>query len=299
MNLKSLEYFVEVSKDLNMTSAAQRLYISQQALSLQIQKLENYYGVALFERQPKLQLTYAGERLLKSARKILQEDLDLRNTLSDISLQMVLPEFSKKWPNISFQLIERPIATMLEMINNRELDVAVGAPSKAEIQHYSEKLEFTFLIDEPTYLICSDQLLERYYGDEAEAIKAKCANGTDLKDFSKLPFILHQPPMMLRKTADDCFHRAGFKPKIYLEAANSDLNVSLYPCHQGAFFCRKAKLPTLTNLFPDCNIFPVKHNDEEYKLPIYMMRRKNPKPPVHCLEFEELMKEAWRIIDSY
>lgn len=54
MNLKSLEYFIEVANDLNITSAAQRLYISQQALSAQIQKLEQYYGVTLFERQPKM-----------------------------------------------------------------------------------------------------------------------------------------------------------------------------------------------------------------------------------------------------
>ena len=77
MNLKSLEYFIEVAQDLNMTTAAQRLYISQQALSAQIQKLEQYYGVTLFERQPRLHLTFAGEELLDGAKKIMRENAEI------------------------------------------------------------------------------------------------------------------------------------------------------------------------------------------------------------------------------
>ena len=120
MNVKYLESFLEVAKDLNMTSAAQRLYISQQTLSFQIQRLELYYGVKLFERQPKLQLTYAGKQLLEGAKLIIKENESLINGFSDISSKhsgllrigipayraaecfpMVLPDFHKRWPNIS------------------------------------------------------------------------------------------------------------------------------------------------------------------------------------------------------
>ena len=318
MNLKSLEYFVEIAKDLNMTSAAQRLYISQQALSLQVQKLENYYGVALFERQPKLQLTYAGMQLLESATRILKENTDIRNELSEISknhfgvlrvgmpvsraaasLPMVLPEFSKKWPNVSLQLEEKPSSAMLQMVCDGTLDIAIGTPGRAEIQGYSDKLEFVFLLDDPTYLICSDELLEQYFGERAEEIKRNAAGGTELKEFSDLPYILHRPPMMLRKVADDCFHRAGFKPKIYIEASNTDLIVSLYPCHQGAFFCRKAKLPALLHSFPNCNVFPVQSNGEQYQVPVYLMRRKSNRTPAHLLDFEYLMCRAWAEIAEF
>lgn len=318
MHLKSLEYFVEVSKDLNMTSAAQRLYISQQALSLQIQKLEQYYGVTLFERQPKLRLTYAGTQLLESAQRILRENTALKNNLSDISrhhtgvlrvgtpvsraavsFQMVLPEFAKKWPNISFQLMEEPTAHMLDMICEGSLDVAISSPTKAQIQSYSDKLDFTFLLEDSTYLVCSDELLVRYFGERAEEIKEKCANGTDLKEFSELPFILHRPPLLLRKTADLCFQRAGFKPKIYAEAMNTDLIVSLYPCHMGAFFCRKAKVPSLLEQFPDCNVFPLRHEEILYQSPVYFVKRKDLRPPSHLLEFEMLVKQAWEKLTEF
>ena len=85
VNLKSLAYFVEVAKDLSITGAAQRLYLSQQALSLQIQKLERYYGVTLFERQPRFRLTSAGELLLEGAQKILRENDAIVNSLAEIS----------------------------------------------------------------------------------------------------------------------------------------------------------------------------------------------------------------------
>ena len=133
----------------------------------------------------------------------------------------------------------------------------------------------------------------------AEEIKKKCANGTDLKEFSEVPFLLHQPPMLLRKTADLCFQRAGFKPKIYAEAMNTDLIVSLYPCHMGAFFCRKAKVPSLLEQFSDCNVFPVKHEDMLYKSPVYFAKRKDLRPPSHLMDFELLVKHAWEKLAQF
>lgn len=85
MNLQSLYYFVELAKELHVTHTAQKLYISQQNLSQHIQKLEQYYGVTLFNRKPKMTLTYAGEQLLAVATKILAEENELINRLSNIS----------------------------------------------------------------------------------------------------------------------------------------------------------------------------------------------------------------------
>ena len=63
MNFTSLRYFLEVVAEGSVTKAAQKLYISQQSLSEHIARLESEYGVKLFERTPRLHLTYAGFRL--------------------------------------------------------------------------------------------------------------------------------------------------------------------------------------------------------------------------------------------
>ena len=65
MNFETLDAFKELTKDLNMTKTASRLFISQQTLSNQIIRLEKELGVQLFERKPKLKLTIAGQHVLK------------------------------------------------------------------------------------------------------------------------------------------------------------------------------------------------------------------------------------------
>lgn len=60
MNFLHLKYFLLVAEELNITRAAERLYISQQSLSNHISNMEKELDVKLFTRSPKLSLTYAG-----------------------------------------------------------------------------------------------------------------------------------------------------------------------------------------------------------------------------------------------
>ena len=71
MNFLHLKYFLMVAKELNITRAAERLYISQQSLSNHISNLEKELETKLFVRSPKLSLTYAGEQLVDTATQIL------------------------------------------------------------------------------------------------------------------------------------------------------------------------------------------------------------------------------------
>jgi len=69
---RDLRYFVAVAEELHFTRAAERLFISQPALSKQIQMLERTLGVALFERTAKeVRLTEAGAAFLPQARKVI------------------------------------------------------------------------------------------------------------------------------------------------------------------------------------------------------------------------------------
>ena len=60
MGLRGLRYYLVAAEEMNFRRAAEKLYITQQTLSVHIQKLEKQYGVQLFERKPKLMLTPAG-----------------------------------------------------------------------------------------------------------------------------------------------------------------------------------------------------------------------------------------------
>jgi DNA-binding transcriptional LysR family regulator len=71
---RDLRYFVAVAEELHFTRAAERLFISQPALSKQIRTLEQALGAPLFERGGReVHLTPAGDALLPRARLVLAE----------------------------------------------------------------------------------------------------------------------------------------------------------------------------------------------------------------------------------
>ena len=70
MNLRDLNYFVVLAELRHFGEAAKRCYVSQPTLSMQIKKLEETLGVALFERTNKqVFLTGEGQHLLSKAKK--------------------------------------------------------------------------------------------------------------------------------------------------------------------------------------------------------------------------------------
>ena len=72
IELRHLRAFVAVAEELNFGRAAERLYISQPALSRQIRALEQFVGCELLSRSThRVELTIAGEALLDRARKLL------------------------------------------------------------------------------------------------------------------------------------------------------------------------------------------------------------------------------------
>jgi DNA-binding transcriptional LysR family regulator len=83
MELYQLRSFAAVAESGHLTRAADRLHISQPALSAQIKALEDELGVALFERLPSgMELTHAGKTLLPEAQKVVAAAQLLRSHAS-------------------------------------------------------------------------------------------------------------------------------------------------------------------------------------------------------------------------
>ena len=74
IELRHLRAFVAVAEELNFGRAAERLYITQPALSRQIRALEQLLGCELLRRSThRVELTLAGEALLDRVRPVLRE----------------------------------------------------------------------------------------------------------------------------------------------------------------------------------------------------------------------------------
>lgn len=270
MELISLYYFSEVAKDLHITRTADRLYVTQQTLSNHIARLEDYYGMPLFYRRPKLSLTTAGERVLAFANSVGLEHANLRDSLSDIekqesgvihfgasilrlntSLPHVLPEFSARYPKVELRLTEGISSHLLPMVAEGRLDFAIVLSDKP-----NPKLTEHHLMDDHIYLCVSDVLLRKYYGEEAEAIKRAAEHGANVKDFAKLPFCMLNNRMgdMVR----ECFQDAQVTPWQYISCTNTNLNTTVCFERLTASFIPHVSLAANQDAIPDdLNIFPL------------------------------------------
>ena len=204
MNLTSLHYFLELTKDLNMTKTAQRLYISTQALSYHIQRLEEEYKTPLFTRRPVFALTYAGKIVLAFAHQVEQANQDMMNHLADIKeeqegeirlgagesrgrrlLRQVMGPFTARYPHVSVTCTDRYSKEKPAEYLADTLDLAIVVKER-----FDPVLEVRDFLREPVYLCIPEKLLETYYEeDEIITLKQKSVHGAQIIDFMRLPFI--------------------------------------------------------------------------------------------------------------
>ncbi len=152
MELRQLKYFVKVAETLNFSEAAKSLFVTQSTLSQQIKQLEQDLDSQLLTRSShRVSLTEAGEELLPYARKVLSDaDLcgirlqDLKDMLCGTlnigvtySFSPILTEtlvtFMKLYPNVKLNIFYRPMAELMEMLQNQEVDFALAFKPSAEM----------------------------------------------------------------------------------------------------------------------------------------------------------------------
>ena len=145
MDLRRMEMFRAVAEEGSFTKAAERLHVSQSAVSRQVKLLEEELGGVLLHRGPRqVALTAAGELLLKTAHRVERE---LQDALSQIGearalqrgslslaggmtvcmyiLPRVLKRFRSLYPRVELSVSSAPTATLLERLRRRELDLAL------------------------------------------------------------------------------------------------------------------------------------------------------------------------------
>jgi DNA-binding transcriptional LysR family regulator len=160
-----LRGLVAVAESGGFTNAARLLNSTQSTVSAQIQRLEEEVGRPLFVRSTRsVQLTSAGEILLGYARTIirLNEDARLRlsgvrhagrvrigaqEDLTDNWLPQLLHCFGRQFPDVEIEVEIGIGARLFEMVQNQELDLAVGSACSGRAggrQLWTEPLVWAF-----------------------------------------------------------------------------------------------------------------------------------------------------------
>jgi DNA-binding transcriptional LysR family regulator len=154
-----LRALMVVAETKNFTTAAERLFRTQSAISLQIRKLEEMAGQPLLDRGKQIRLTTAGETVFSYAVRILKlndelvrdvmpvaDSVSIRIGTPDDYAQLVLPniirDFARANRHIEFQIVSDLSIKLSKMIDANELDI-VFITKRGDIsglEHFMEPL---------------------------------------------------------------------------------------------------------------------------------------------------------------
>ena len=146
--LRQLDTFVEVARDASVSAAAQRLHITQPAVSMQLRQLEQAVGVPLFETEGRrIRLTTAGQEFHRLALAALAQLKDLDDafsahralksgtvelavvTTAKYFVPMLLVAFRRKFPGVAVKLRLENRGGVVELLTRNEIDLIVmGRP---------------------------------------------------------------------------------------------------------------------------------------------------------------------------
>lgn len=85
MNFQSISYFIVLAREKNFTRTAEKLHMTQQALSASMASLEKEWGMPFFLRHVPLELTNGGRVFYEYALRLADEEEELRRALSDVA----------------------------------------------------------------------------------------------------------------------------------------------------------------------------------------------------------------------
>ena len=241
MEFRQLRYFVTVARELHFGRAAERLDITQPALSKQIRVLEAELEVELFTRTKRMvKLTKAGEVFLSQAQQLLQQaseavQLAKRTASGEVgrltigftttATYTVLPEliggFRSRYSQVELEMLELSTEAQVAAINSGEIDLGFLHPPID-----SRGLElYPLLAEELVALLPKQHCL----------ISQKSLS---LEDLAREHFILHprsEGPFLYDGFLKLC-RQAGFEPQIVKEVNSHQSRICLVAAGIGITF---------------------------------------------------------------
>ena len=147
MTLTELQYIVAVAQERHFGRAAQRVLVTQPALSLAIKKLEDELGTTIFERRRnRIELTALGERIVHQAQSVLEEAEQIKiiaaqgkdqlngllrlgviATVGPYILPDLVPLLNARAPKMPLELEENLTQNLVGMLKNGKLDIIMIA----------------------------------------------------------------------------------------------------------------------------------------------------------------------------
>ncbi len=232
MNSRQLQYAIMLAKDLNFSQVAEKLNISQPALSKQILSLESELGVKLFDRSTSpMTLTAAGECFINDAREILFREDQLKRKMEEYSsgekgrliigvspfrsfwlLPEIVKKLKEKFDGLKIIIRELSSGPLHDGAINGEFDFAI-----INLPVDRSKLDVYPMQEEPVILACHKDIAKNIPGSYPEDSSLP---EVDLTECADIPFVLLTKKQELRRLFDEIATSEGLDAKDITEVVS-------------------------------------------------------------------------------
>lgn len=222
MKIIQLEYFCAVSRYHSITKAAQKLYVTQPAISSAIRELEKEFSINLFTRSKNhLTLTKEGElfyhkaeELLRNIEQISCQFYDLGRQISSVKVGIppllssiffpnLLIDFKEKYPDIPVELFEYGSIRAATLVQEDILDIAFVNMHFYDIDRMHS---YQILTDHIVFCVSPEHHLAGNKKVSIEMLKNE-------------PLIMYNTDSVQNKTLNVLFDNIGCKPNVILHAS--------------------------------------------------------------------------------
>lgn len=201
VNFLNIKYFLAIVEEGSISAASRKLYISQQALSEQLKKMELETGVPLIKRGKKFKLTEAGECLYRDGRELLRIYNNMMEDIHDATnsrrrkITLGIPTF---WvPSYMTDLLTRFRA------KHPEYELAVVKRQHSDIEHNMDGVDLYLtplplcpylenhivMEHDPFYVTFHEDLARQVFGSRWGDVESQLIGTQDLSLLAEMPFI--------------------------------------------------------------------------------------------------------------
>ena len=265
LNYELYKVFYQVAKHLSFSNAAEKLFISQSAVSQNIKNLEEELQIKLFIRSTKnVQLTEAGKtlfehiepafNLIDNGEKVIKEinalkkgevHIGANDTISKDYLLPYLNKFHQLYPDIQIKITNRTSSTCIDLLLQNKVDFIISNLPNPKI---TKKMNVDEIFSFNDIFIANKEF------------KELANNITTLKKLKEYPLLMLESKTTTRQFFENTLNKAGIEIEAAVELGSVDLliemtkiglGISLIPEYslklkdQGLFEVKtKEKLPT-------------------------------------------------------
>lgn len=255
MELRRLEYFLDLSRTGNYSETAERMYTTQGNVSKQIAALEKELGVLLVDRSKrKIRLTEAGEVLLPYAEQLIQTEAKMRDVLhrlrsekeamlrigalpsfAQYGVAELLAVFQSEHPAIQIEINECEKTSLLQRLQEECYEVIYTRLLDETWQKSSQYEKIVVERDHFAVVLPLQHPLCRK--------KTEAGSKIDLKELKNEKFILLDEKTELFKSVYQLCINAGFSPQVVHKSVRIDTILGMAAAGMGVSILMEKSIP--------------------------------------------------------